>query len=429
MTITSRQANYALLLLTLSYALNLIDRQIMSVLIEPIKLEFGASDLQMGLLSGLAFALFYITLSIPIARLADIHSRRNILAISCGLWSAMTVLCGTASNYWQLALARLGVGVGEAGGGPPALSMIADYYPPERRSFATGIYSTAPQWGTLIGMAGGAWIADQYGWRVAFFVAGAPGILLALMIRYTLREPVRGRWERTQASPTTPQTQDTLWQSLAIIVRTPAFGWMTLGCAMMSLLGNAMGMWNTSFLLRTHGLTLTEAGVLMSLAQSITGILGGLFSGWLCDRLVSRDYRWQLRLPAIAALVGTPLSLLYFLWPAGTLWQVWELRMPVSTPFVTLYSFFGVWWIATSYAALAHMMPARRRALASATLLLLFNVAGLVAGPFLVGWLSDHLASDHGANALQQALGIVMLAHLVAAFAYWRAMRTYQPLS
>ncbi len=188
---SSRYRNYVLFILFLTYVLNFLDRQLMTILLEPIKQEFGASDTAMGFLTGFAFALFYASLGIPVARLADKWSRRNVIAISITLWSGMTALCGAAASFGQLALLRIGVGVGEAGGTPPSHSLIADYFPPEKRSTALSIHSTATQFGILIGMLGGAYIAQAYGWRMAFVIFGVPGILVGALIALTIREPVR----------------------------------------------------------------------------------------------------------------------------------------------------------------------------------------------------------------------------------------------
>ena len=188
---SSRYRYYVLALLTLGYVFNFVDRQVMTILIEPIKTEFGATDTQMGLLSGLAFAMFYATLGIPVARLADRWSRRNVLAISMTTWSSVTALCATATGFWHLLLLRIGVGIGEAGGTPPSQSLLADYFPPEKRAFAQGILATAPNIGILVGLFGGAVIAEAYGWRSVFLVFGIPGVLLAILIQLTVREPLK----------------------------------------------------------------------------------------------------------------------------------------------------------------------------------------------------------------------------------------------
>ena len=213
---TNRYRYYVLALLTLGYVFNFVDRQVMTILIEPIKMEFGASDTQMGLLSGLAFALFYATLGIPVARLADRWSRRNVLAISMTTWSAVTALCATATGFWHLLLLRIGVGIGEAGGTPPSQSLLADYFPPEKRAFAQGILATAPNIGILVGLFGGALIAEAYGWRSVFLVFGIPGVLLAILIQLTIKEPLK-------VTASASEEGAGLFSTLGNIFRLPSF--------------------------------------------------------------------------------------------------------------------------------------------------------------------------------------------------------------
>ncbi len=197
MQVSRANAHYALSVLTVTYVFNFLDRQLLAILVEPIKTEFGVSDTAMGFLYGFAFALFYATLAIPVAALADRSVRRNILAYAAGIWSLMTVLCGLAGSFIQLLLIRIGVAVGEAGGVPPSQSMVADYYPPEQRATAMAIFSSATFIGTLLALVGGAYVAQTFGWRMAFVIVGAPGLLLALLIRFTLQEPPRGAWDKT----------------------------------------------------------------------------------------------------------------------------------------------------------------------------------------------------------------------------------------
>lgn len=207
--------NYVLFILTLGYLFNFVDRQVMTILLEPIKAEFDATDTQMGLISGLAFALFYATLGVPVARLADKWSRRNVLALSMATWSAVTAACGVAGSFWQLAMLRIGVGIGEAGGTPPSQSLLTDYFPPERRALAQGILATAPNIGILVGLFGGALIADAFGWRTVFFAFGLPGIALALLLYFTVREPEKPR--------VAAEDDMSLWAAVRGIFALPSF--------------------------------------------------------------------------------------------------------------------------------------------------------------------------------------------------------------
>ena len=362
-TTTRRQAHWALAVLTVVYAMNLIDRQIMGVLIEPVKNEFGASDTMMGFLTGLAFAAFYSALAIPFARYADRANRRNFVAWCCMGWSVMTGLCGLALNFTQLALARMGVAVGEAGGSAPSLSMIADLYPRAQRSRAMSVYMLGPHMGTLFGLGAGAWIAHQYGWRTAFIVMAVPGILAALLLRWTCVEPLRGTWDAPEAPQAeSAQPKQPLREILLEVWRTPGFAWIAVAGMLFGLAGYGLGIWGTAFLVRTHGLNLRDAGILVGLTGGVAAIIGALLSGWLTDKLVARDPRWQMGVPIVGTAIAIPLGMAYLLWPAGDVWQIGTLKVPVAMGFSLLFSVFAVWWTAPSYAAITTLVGASRRA-------------------------------------------------------------------
>ena len=440
---TSRaQAHWALAVLTLVYAMNLIDRQIMGVLIEPVKKEFGASDTAMGFLTGLAFAAFYSALAIPFARYADRANRRNFVAWCCMGWSVMTGLCGMAMSFTQLALARMGVAVGEAGGSAPSLSMIADLYPRAQRSRAMSVYMLGPHLGTLFGLGAGAWIAHQYGWRTAFIVMAVPGILAALLLRWTCVEPLRGSLDAPapaagegkanepaavgtalQGEPT--QAKQPLKQVLLEVWRTPGFAWIAVAGMLFGLTGYGLGIWGTAFLVRTHDLNLRDAGILVGLTGGVAAIFGALLSGWLTDKLVARDARWQMGVPIVGTAIAIPLGLAYLLWPAGDFWQVGPLKVPVAMAFSLLFSVFAVWWTAPSYAAITTLVGASRRATSVAVYNLGITVCGIGLGPFSVGVLSDLLTPAFGPLALRWALVVVMAGFVLAMIALILAARPY----
>ena len=285
------RSHYTLIILLAVYTMSFIDRQIMGILMEPIKREFQVSDTAMGLLSGLTFALFYSTLAIPFGRYADRANRRNFVAYCCAAWSAMTALCGMAGGYWSLALARVGVAVGEAGGTSPSMSMIADHYPPQLRGRAMGVYWIGPQLGILFGLTLGGWIAHHYGWRAAFLWMGLPGIAVALLLRYTGVEPQRGRWEATAAAGS---AQEPLRLLLRDLWASKTFVRITLAGLMMGFAGYGIGIWTPAFLVRSHGMTLQGAGAIMGLLGGAMAALGALLAGWLCDTLSRRDARWRV---------------------------------------------------------------------------------------------------------------------------------------
>jgi len=415
---TPRYRNYVLFILTCGYVLNFVDRQVMTILLEPIKAEFGASDTQMGLISGLAFALFYATLGVPVARLADRWSRRNVLAISMATWSAVTAACGMAGSFWQLALLRVGVGIGEAGGTPPSQSLLTDYFPKERRALAQGVLATAPNIGVLVGLFGGALIAEAFGWRAVFFVFGVPGVGLALLLFFTVKEPIK-------VKPQGLEADRSMMSALSGIIRLPSFFMIALGVGFAAIPGYGLGVWSPSFLVRVHGMSLVDAGLWLGIIGLSGGTLGTILSGVLADRLALRDNRWQLWIPAVGLMVALPLQALFLLWPASAVFTIAGKTAPVALVFMGLSSVFACFWIAPSYAAVQNLVPSHWRTQASALLLLVFNLLGLGLGPLLVGMLSDGLSS-FGAASVRWALLSSLSMGYVAITCYWFGAAKYR---
>ncbi len=406
---------YVLALLTLGYVFNFVDRQVMTILLEPIKAEFGASDAQMGLLSGLAFALFYATLGIPVARLADRWSRRNVLAISMATWSVVTALCSTASSFVHLALLRIGVGIGEAGGTPPSQSLITDYFPPERRAFAQGVFAIAPNIGILVGLFGGALIAEALGWRAVFLVFGLPGVALSVLLYLTLKEPLRPP----------PDTLDrSLWSAMDDIVKLPGFVWIAAGVGFAGMSGYGLGVWSPSFLVRVHGMTLVDAGLWLGLIGVFFGGLGTVISGMLVDRLSRRDPHWQLWVPAIGCLIALPTQLAFLLLPETLVFQLGDITVPVALLFMMLSALFAASWIAPSYAAVQNLVPPHWRTQASALLLLTLNLLGMGLGPLAVGLLSDWF-SDMSVQSIRYALAVTVSTCILGSLCYWYGSGAY----
>ena len=415
---SNRYRYYVLVLLTLGYVFNFVDRQVMTILIEPIKTEFGATDTQMGLLSGLAFALFYATLGIPVARLADRWSRRNVLAISMTTWSAITALCATATGFWHLLLLRIGVGIGEAGGTPPSQSLLADYFPPEKRAFAQGVLATAPNIGILVGLFGGALIAEAYGWRSVFLIFGIPGVLLAVLIQLTIKEPPKVREAQSQVD-------QGLFSALGRIVRLPSFTHIMVGVGFTGIAGYGLGVWSPSFLVRVHGMSLVDAGLYLGLIGVFGGGFGTIFSGLLVDALARRDARWQLWVPAIGIFIALPTQLAFLLWPVDHRLAVGgAIDIPFALIFMGLSAIFASFWIAPSYAAVQNLVPQYWRTQASALMLLAINLLGMGLGPLVVGLLSDALVS-YGAESVRYALAIGVSVSVVGGIAYLRGSRAY----
>ena len=294
---------YVLLILTLVYTFNHVDRQILVTLLEPIKADLGLKDSQLGLLTGLAFAAFYATLGIPVAMWADRGNRRNIIALSLTVWSGMTAISGLAGNFYHLLIARMGVGVGEAGGTPPATSIISDLYPPQQRAQALGVYTTGIGIGIMIGYILGAFVYAHYGWRVAFFVAGIPGLLLALLVRLTVKEPIRGLSEqRVQDDSEAPSLSETL----TFIMGQSSYLWLLAGCLMICISANAYVAFISSHLQRFYGLTPGDVSLPLGLMIGGIGGLGAVLLGRVCDKLSNKDLRWRPWLIAVCAAVALP---------------------------------------------------------------------------------------------------------------------------
>ena len=300
-----RTRNYVLVLLTLVYTFNFIDRQLLSILQESIKLELLLSDSQLGLLTGFAFALFYVTAGLPIARLADRSNRRNIVAVSIGLWSFMTAISGLVQNYSQLLAARVGVGIGEAGGSPPSHSIVSDIFPPEKRASALSFYSTGVNLGILFGFLFGGWLNEFFGWRVAFMVVGIPGIILAFIVRATVKEPIRGLIENKVAS----DEQVPFKQVITVLWQRKTFRHLALASGLNAFAGYGTANWLASFFIRSHEMTTGELGTWLALSTGLFGAIGILLGGILADKLGKTDKRWYLWVPGIATILVAPFML------------------------------------------------------------------------------------------------------------------------
>lgn len=430
MTISNKQRHYALAILTITYVFNFVDRQLLAILLEPIKTEFGVSDSAMGLLYGLSFALFYATLAIPVARLADKGNRRNILAAAAGIWSIMTVACGFAANFGQMVAMRIGVAVGEAGGLPPSQSMVNDLYPPEQRARAMAVFSSAVFIGTIVAMVGGALLAQSFGWRTTFIVVGAPGVILALLVRFTIREPVRGAYdtETTDSSNNTAienLPQPTLKQAFVQMWATPALRFILLGCACAGMAGYALGYWAPAFMMRVHELSLVRAGVLIGGLGAITGLIGSLFGAWLCDRFAQENRNWLLFVPAISLSLSLPLMLLFLYFPAHSTFAIGGYEIPTAIAIYCIASFTGSWWAAPTFVAIQEMVAPNQRTLVCAILLLVMNLIGFGCGPLLVGIFSDLLTPLFGIDGVRYALMLAICSFIPATYFYFRAGRLF----
>lgn len=383
--------NYVLFMLMIVYAFNFVDRQILVILQEPIKLELGLSDTQLGLMTGLTFALFYVVMGLPIARLADRSNRRNIVAISLTVWSGMTAMSGFANNYWQLLLARIGVGIGEAGGSPPSHSMLSDYFPPEQRATAFSIYTTGIYIGIMVGFLAGGWIADAFGWRMAFFIVGLPGILLAIIVRLTIKEPPRGFYDKG-----TPETVP-LKTVIAHFRSHKSMILLSLACGMTAFTGYGTTNFMPAYLARVHEMGTTEIGFALAIAIGVGGGVGTFSSGFLADKLGKKDIRWYLWMPALMGLLSFPLGLYVFL-----------SNDTANIMYVFFFSaLLSSMYLGPSIAVCHSLSKPSMRALVSAILFFILNIIGLGLGPLATGALSDYLAADYGVESIRYALVIV----------------------
>lgn len=403
---------YVLGLLTVIYVFNLIDRSIVSILQEPIRQELGLTDSQLGALTGLAFALFYATLAVPIARFADRGRRTLVIALSIGLFSLMTGLCGVASGFTALLIFRIGVGVGEAGGVPPAVSVISDYFPANKRGTAMAIYGFGPPVGLMLGVFAGGWLNEYLGWRSAFYFVGAAGFVLAPVAYLTLRELPRGFSDRVAGRPPEPADVPTLIQVIRTIWGLRSFRHLAIGGAAHAYAIYSMINWNPPFYIRVHELGTAEVGTFIGLLAGIAGGLGTVLGGTIADRLGTRDTRWYMWLPGVAMLLSVPAALAQYLVADA------YVSFAIAGASYFLLSVYIGPFIATAQS----LVVASMRATTQAVILMVFNIFGLSLGPFFTGMLSDALnfQAGLGADSLRYALCLAVLFNLWAAFHFIR---------
>jgi predicted MFS family arabinose efflux permease len=402
-------ARYVLGVLSVVYVFNFLDRQILSVLLVDIQQDLEVSDTLMGLLGGTTFALFYTLAGLPIARWADRGSRRTVLATGVAVWSLMTAACGMAQSYMHLLLARIGVGAGEAAGTPPSHALISDYYPPHQRARALAIYGISLHIGIFCGLAAGGWLNEQVGWRQAFVIVGVPGLLLAALVRLTVREPERGALDGI----TPPAQPQPLGETLRHLFSRRSYRLLLVGAAIVSLPGYAFSTWGPTFMRRVHDMGSAEVGLWVGLA-TLGGALGTYAGGALTDRFGAGDARWYMRLPAATKLVLIPVGLLVVFWPFG--------RPPLLL--YAAFLFLGAFYSAPVWAMLQALAPPHMRTLSSAIFMFVSNLIGLGAGPLLVGVLNDLLAPRYGDEAIRYTLALVVLVNVFGAGILWEAART-----
>ncbi len=407
---STRYRNYVLGVLLVINIFNFIDRSILAILLQPIKLELQLTDTQLGVLSGAAFAIFYSTLGVPIARLADRHSRVNIMSLSLTAWSLMTAVCGLAQNFWQLLLFRVGVGVGEAGCTPPGHALISDYFTQEQRGTAISIFSLGISIGGMIGLLAGGWIVQNFDWRVAFFVVGLPGVAMAIIVRLTVIEPPRGNSESHQHDTTPPEMMEVaryLW-------RMRSFRHIALGSALQALVFYAVNGWLPALLVRSFQMSSVDIGIWLALIFGLVAGLGTFAGGFVGDRLGKRDRRWYAWVPCIAIAITIPFSLFAYMAQSANM-----LLLLIVVP-----AFFGYFFIGPAFATIQSLAQVRMRALASGVLFLIVNLIAIGLGTLSVGIASDLLQPVFGENSLRYALMGVTLISFWAMTHFYFAART-----
>lgn len=394
------------------YTFNYLDRYVLTILVVPIQEELHLSDTTMGFLLGPAFALFYTALGIPIARLADRHSRRLILTLALLMWSAMTVLAGLARTGFELAATRIGVGIGEAGGTAPAHSLISDYFPPERRALGFGILQQGVYIGQLLGLVVGGVLVGVVGWRWTFVAVGAPGLLVAVVLYFTVRDPTRGTFDppepKVATSPRLSEVFRYLW-------RRRSFRALLIGCGVASFAGTGFGFWLPVLFERVHGMSRMEVGLIFGPVTALSAATGSILAGWLTDRLGEKDIRWRIRIPALSVILSLPFLIGVCVYPSSTG------AILCAIPSGIL----GGGWAPAAYSAVQGLAPAHMRALAAALLILSITFLGMGAGPQAVGILNDLFSERFGTDAVRYSMVTVISISALGALLLFRGSRYY----
>ena len=404
-TAPAPRANIVLALLLLAYIFNFLDRTILNILAGSIIADLKLTDTQFGAITGLAFAILYSVMGVPLALLADRTSRSRVIAGALAVWSGFTALCGTATSFLQLFIFRLGVGVGEAGGVAPSYALIADYFPPHRRARALAIFSLGIPLGLAGGTLIGAYLATWIDWRAAFMVMGVAGLILAPVMLWLVRDIGSDPAQRASAPP--------LLSTFPIIARKPTFWLMAVAASCSSLAGYGLAAWTPSVLERSFGFTLIERGQFLASIFLIGGTAGVFGGGWLADRLGQSDKRWYGRLPAIAWLITAPTFALGLM--TQNLWLAW--------PLLLIPNALNILWLGPVATAVQHLVPRPMRSTASASFLLINNLIGLGVGPMLIGAISDLFKERYGTEALRYATVSVLGFYVLAAILMMLAMR------
>lgn len=401
---------YVVILLMCIYACNVLDRTVLNMLFEPIKHEFGLSDNQLGFLAGIAYAVPNAIASLPFGMLADRVNRKNLLAFVAAGWSALTAFSGLTVSYWNLLLTRAGLGAMEAGCPPNAISLVTDYFPPRRRSTATAVYMMGVTLGMLGGYAVIGVIAAAYGWRAAFFVAGIPGVLLAILLFFTVREPQRDIAKPSHSGAPALRT------TLGFIRNQKALVHVIAALVLISASVTAAYVWTTSYLMRFHGISIREVGVILALSFGVFGSIGTTVGGIVADRMGHGNSRWRIRVPAITLLLST------ILWIAILI----TTSKPVVVFLLCVWAIFSAAWVGPIYGLIVSLVVPRMRGTAMSLSTILANLIGAALGPQIIGFISDHISPIMGNESLRYALLVPLFFNLWAIWHCLSAMRTVE---
>lgn len=400
-----------LAVLLLAYIFNIVDRQIVGILAIPIKTELSLSDTELSLMGGIAFAMFYSSIALPIAWLADRRSRVNIIAVCVAIWSLFTALCGLAQNFWHLFVARMGVGIGEAGGIAPSYALLSDYFPAEKRTQVMAIFSFAVPIGSALGIFFGGWIAANFDWRSAFLLVGLAGLPAALLVKMVIKEPMRGRLDGAERAA--PQAPPPLSAVISTVAVKPSFWLLSLGAASASILGYGLQFWLPSLFRRSHGLELTEISWFYGSIMLVGGLLGIWFGGWLGGRAGRSSKSMYALVPALCFL-GSAI--------------VFALAIQTSSPVAGWLLFalgqgLSFAWLGPVINAVQHIVAPNMRVTAAACFFFIVNLIGIGFGIFMLGFLSDRMAAAHGDDSLKYAILYGLSFYLLSSILYFVASR------
>lgn len=413
-----RYANYVLAVMVIMYTCNYLDRYVLAVMIQDIKQDLEISDSMVGLMLGPTFAFFYTGMGLPIARWADTGSRRGIIAVGMTMWSAFTALSGFVTNAIQLFVARILVGVGEAAGAAPAQALLSDYFPADKRATALSIFQGGVYWGSMLGLVVGGLLVDAIGWRMTFVVVGAPGLLIALVVRLTVREPIRGQFEPPRNLEEVAEDEETatIGEVARFLATKPTFWLVGLGAGIASFAGTGFGMWLPTFFERVHDMAQSEIGPRLGPIQYVPALVGSFLTGMLADRLGRRSLRWYAWIGAISVFLMIPWQGAMILWPDGLDAMWWAVPAALSS----------AGWAPVAYGIAQNLAPPHMRAVASAFIIIFITFLGTGLGPLAVGILNDWLEPTYGELAVRWSLLYVLLSCSVGAVLFGLAGRTIE---